>query len=161
MSKKITELTAGTIKADSLFVTVQSGALQTDPLTTVKNAATEVGAFVNAVQTYAEINNTTPISAISSLMSAVNDLTTALSLLVASLPVYDSATLEVGETTITFTNAAIVEGCAIRPFNKTDVVTMPDSAVIDTINHTVELTYSAQAVDMVVGIEIIPADEES
>lgn len=161
MSKKITELTAGTIKADSLFVTVQSGALPTDPLTTVKNAATEIGAFVNAVQTYAEINNATPISAISSLMSAVNDLTTALSLLVASLPVYDSTTLEAGETTITFTNIAIVEGCAIRPFNKTDVVTMPDSAVIDTVNHTVELTYSAQAVDMVVGIEIIPADEES
>ena len=161
MSKKITELTAGTIKADSLFVTIQSGALPTDPLATVKNAATEVGEFVNNVQAYAEINNSTPISAISSLMSAVNDLTTALSLLVASLPVYDSATLEAGETTITFTNAAIVEGCAIRPFNETDVVTMPDSAVIDTVNHTVELTYSAQAVDMVVGIEIIPADEES
>lgn len=153
-NKKITELTAGSLKSDSLFATAQSGALPTDPWQTTKISTTDVGSYVNETQTYADINNATPVSAIKALQSAVSDLQTAVGNIESALPVREQDVLEAGQTQVTLTNDAIVAGCLIRPYNLTDFLIMPDSAVVDTVNHTVELTFTSQATDMTVGVEI-------
>ena len=153
-NKKITELTAGSLKSDSLFATAQSGALPTDPWQTTKVSTTDVGSYVNETQTYTGINNATPVSAIAALQSAVSDLQTAVGNIESALPVREQDVLEAGQTQVTLTNDAIVAGCLIRPYNLTDFLIMPDSAVVDTVNHTVELTFTSQATDMTVGVEI-------
>lgn len=154
-NSKISELPAGTVKADSLFETEQSGATPSDPNVSTKVSATDIGNWVNTDQAYQEINNSTPIAAIAALMSAVSDLQTTVGNIEAALPEVESDILTAGQTQITLTNDRIVAGCIIRPFNKTDILLMPDSAVVDTVNHTVELTFTAQATDMTVGVEII------
>lgn len=135
MSKKITELNAGTLKADSLFATAQSGAQPADPWTTTKISATALGTFLNTVMAFAGIGNKTVVEAIAACQTQK-----------------DHDTLEAGETTITFSGLTITSSSMI--YVSVEDGLWYDDIQVDEVNGEVTLTFTAQADDIVVGIEI-------
>ena len=64
MSKKFTELNAGTIGAGSIFAQAQEPALSGDPYTSTKVSATQIANYVAKGQAFPELNNQTIIQAI-------------------------------------------------------------------------------------------------
>ena len=64
MSKKFTELNAGTIGAGSIFAQAQEPALSGDPYTSTKVSATQIANYVAKGQAFPELNNKTLIQAL-------------------------------------------------------------------------------------------------
>lgn len=64
MSKKFTELNAGTIGAGSIFAQAQEPALSGDPYISTKVSATQIANYVAKGQAFTELNNHTIIEAI-------------------------------------------------------------------------------------------------
>ena len=64
MSKKFTELNAGTIGAGSIFAQAQEPALSGDPYTSTKVSATQIANYVAKGQAFTELNNQTIIQAL-------------------------------------------------------------------------------------------------
>ncbi|WP_405343218.1 hypothetical protein [Ruminococcus sp.] len=64
MSKKFTELNAGTIGAGSIFAQAQEPALSGDPFISTKVSATQIANYVAKGQAFTELNNHTLIEAI-------------------------------------------------------------------------------------------------
>lgn len=64
MSKKFTELNAGTIRAGSIFAQAQEPALSGDPYTSTKVSATQMANYVAKGQAFPELDNHTIIQAL-------------------------------------------------------------------------------------------------